>query len=310
MECEYCKKLLKTVSSLNYHRKNNKKCSEIQKKMSNDNELDKIKLENSKLLSENKTLTDKYNKLKVEMSKMKEYIIKIETENNIYSKDHETVTTIAKQPKSTTNHSNYNLSVVNYNLIKDRFSDVINNAPTSQFYEGQRSIGRFVAPCLQNEDGTKMIACTDYSRNVFVYKDEKGNINKDIKCKNLANIIEPIATAKVNELMKEDIDKRSKIYRIKSLRKDIISRKEDIEKLENFLQGLEKSSPHWCYIRDQISQKENDIEMYNIELMNIDNEDYIDDNKYYDEKLYTAADDIKDMKNNTNKFSKTISELV
>jgi hypothetical protein len=246
------------------------------------------------------------------MSKMKEYIVKIETENNIYSKDHETITTIAKQPKTTTNNNNnnYNLSVIDYNIVKDRFSDIINNAPTSEFYDGQRSIGRFVAPCLQNEDGTKMLACTDYSRNVFVYKDEKGNINKDIKCKNLANIIEPIATAKVNELMKEDIDKRSKTVRIKSLRKTIISRKEDIEKLENFLQGLEKGSQHWCYIRDQILQKENDIEMSNIELMNINREDCVNDNKYYDEKLYTAADDIKDMKTNTNKFSKTISELV
>ena len=31
MECNYCKKSLKTLSSLNYHKKNNKKCLEIQK---------------------------------------------------------------------------------------------------------------------------------------------------------------------------------------------------------------------------------------------------------------------------------------
>ena len=43
-----------------------------------------------------------------------------------------------------------------------------------------------------------MITCTDYSRNVFVYKDKNGNINKDIKCKNLADLIEPIASAKAD----------------------------------------------------------------------------------------------------------------
>lgn len=43
-----------------------------------------------------------------------------------------------------------------------------------------------------------------YARNVFVYKDKNGNINKDIKCKNLADLIEPIASAKADELIKED----------------------------------------------------------------------------------------------------------
>ena len=30
MECQFCKSILKTLSSLNYHMKNNKKCLEIQ----------------------------------------------------------------------------------------------------------------------------------------------------------------------------------------------------------------------------------------------------------------------------------------
>ena len=32
MECNFCKSILKSVSSLNYHIKNNKKCLEIQSK--------------------------------------------------------------------------------------------------------------------------------------------------------------------------------------------------------------------------------------------------------------------------------------
>ena len=62
-----------------------------------------------------------------------------------------------------------------------------------------------------------MLSCTDYSRNVFVYKDKNGNINKDIKCKNLADLIEPIATAKADELLKEDCINKEKSYRLTEL---------------------------------------------------------------------------------------------
>ena len=142
------------------------------------------------------------------MNELKEKNIKLESENNIYKKDHETVTSIAKQPKITNNYNN--LSVYNDDVIKDRFTSAMNNIKPSDLYDGQKSIGRFVAPCLQNDDGTKMITCSDFARNVFIVKDEEGNLNKDIKCRNLASIIEPIATAKVDELIKEDNDKRWK----------------------------------------------------------------------------------------------------
>ena len=111
--------------------------------------------------------------------------------------------------------------------------------------------------------------------------------------------------------MKEDYDKRSKINRFKFLRKHIISRKEDIEKLENHLQGLKKETQQWYYIKSQILQKENDNERDNIELRNMDDdEDLKNDDEYCDEKLIVAADDIKEMKTDSSKFSKTISELV
>ena len=316
MECEFCKSILKTISSLNYHKKNNKKCLETQKIVTTDNELqitiNNLNYENAKLVFNNKTLINKNKKLELEISKMKKYIVKLEAENTIYSKDHETLTSIAKQPKTTsTTNNNYNLCIYDDNLIKDRFSIAINNIKPSDLYDGQKSIGRFVAPCLQNDDGSKMFSCTDFSRNVFVYKDTNGNINKDIKCKNLANLIEPIATAKVNELMKEDYDKRSKINRFKFLRKHIISRKEEIEKLENHLQGLKKETQQWYYIKSQILQKENDNERDNEELRNMDDdEDLKNDDEYCDEKLIVAADDIKEMKTDSSKFSKTISELV
>ena len=60
MECEFCKSILKTISSLNYHKKNNKKCLETQKIVTTDNELqitiNNLNYENAKLVFNNKTL--------------------------------------------------------------------------------------------------------------------------------------------------------------------------------------------------------------------------------------------------------------
>ena len=375
MNCEFCKNKLKTTSSLNYHKKNNKNCLSIQsqinagklesalvscshcskifsisninkhsstcKKKKNtiesfQSKINKLKEMNIKLEFEKNYIQSDNEKLQSEISKLKEiniklefennYLIsdieelqseinelydvkemniKLEVENNIYKKDHDTITSIAKQSKINT--TNYNLSVYDDNIIKNRFTTAISNATPADLYDGQKSIGRFVAPCLQNEDGTKMIACSDFSRNIFITKDCEGNVNKDIKCRNLANLIEPIATAKVDELMKEDNDKRWKFNRILFLKKNIITKEEEIDKLENHILGLKKETQKWYYTKSQILQNENDIKIFMNELEKIEEDDA---KKYSDDKLVVAADDIKDMKKDSGKFSKTISELV
>ena len=363
MNCEYCKNSLKTLSSLNYHKKNNKQCLLLQKKLevkiesalilcefcsknfstsninihvknckkrkennekllekyTNDNkklQLDNKKLQsdNKKLQLDNKKLQLDNKKLQLELNELKEKYIKLEAENNIYKKDHDTVTSIAKQPKTTNTYNN--LSVYNDDVIKDRFTSAINNIKPSDLYDGQKSIGRFVAPCLQNDDGTKMITCSDFARNVFIVKDDEGNLNKDIKCRNLANIIEPIATAKVDELIKEDNDKRWKVNRLNILKKQLMNRETDIENLENHLLGLEKYSQKWCYVKEQIIQKEkeNELDFEELEQLDEDNNNVVHHHHThvinYDEKLAVAADDIKEMKKDSSKFSKTLSELV
>jgi len=375
MECNFCKNKLKSIASLNNHKKNNKKCLEIQKKTTNsidsslvlcvfceksftkinthypvckikknkdfeklrsnfeklqsDNEklktdfnviqknLEKLQSHTEKIEIDNEKLVNSEKSLQVEIIELKEINIKLETENNIYKKDHDTITSLAKQPKNTTNtNNNYNLSVYDDKIIKDRFTLAINNVKPSELYDGQKSIGRFVAPCLKNDDGTTMISCTDSSRNVFVYKDSEGNINRDIKCKNLATLIEPIATARVDELIKEDSDKRYKINKISSLKKQIMDRREQIERLEDHLLGFRKDTQKWHYVKSQILKKENENELAEEELERLENdsEDVVIPEYHIeldcDEKLVIAADDIKEMSKDSCKFSKTISEFV
>ena len=398
LKCEFCRNELNSLSSLNKHKKTNKKCLEIQQKTSDNvhskrtlckycgknvsnvnrhfltckskkekdnqklqSENDKLQSENDKLQSENENLrsenenlrsengnlrsgnknlqsenedlrcvTKKFKKfkkennelketmfpLKTENDELKELIFTLKAENNIYKKDHETVTSMAKQPKINTNNTNtYNLSVYDDNIIKDRFILAINNAKPSDLYGGQKSIGKFVAPCLKNDDGTSMISCTDSSRNVFVYKDSAGNINKDIKCKNLANLIEPIATAKVDELIKVDNGKRYKITKIERLKNDIIKRQDEIKSLEEHILGFRKDSTGWKQVMDRICKKEdsNEQDFKELEKLQNDENDEVEEQYIvfdYDEKLADAAEDIKEMKTDSCKFSKTISELV
>ena len=359
MECEFCKNKLTTKSSLNYHKKSNKNCLDIQsklnsivvsvligcdfckKKFSSSNmqtHLLTCKKKKKNLDEEQKSIIQKQqneinelkethqneiNELTVELkekyqneiNELKEVIASLRAEVNIYKKDHETITSIAKQPKTTTNNTNYNLSVYDDNLIKDRFSLALNNIKPSDLYGGQKSIGHFVAPCLKNDDGTSMISCSDSSRNIFLYKDSDGNINKDVKCKNLANLIEPIATAKVDELIKVDNSKRYRLKRKENLRNDIIKRRDEIEKLEAHILGYRKDSDRWNQVNNQILRKICENERDGEEFENLGNDEIeVVENPYFvidcDEKLACAADDIKEMKKDSCKFSKTISELV
>ena len=315
MECEFCKNILKTLSSLNYHKQNNKNCLSIQ---SSKNYGVKSSLISCKFC-EKKFSTSNINK-HISICKKKKNNLEEQTddennkmkENNIYKKDHETVTIMAKQPKTNNNNNNYNLSVYDDNIIKNRFSMAINNIKPSDLYDGQKSIGRFVAPCLKNEDGSKMIYCSDPSRNVFVYKDSHGNINKDIKCKNLASIIEPIATAKVDELLDEDFEKVRKKNRFLEIKKKIISREKDIDNLENHIKGFKENTDSWYNVKNRIFQKHKETELDIIEMENLQRN--FNENEYnnecYDDRLSNAADDIKDMTKDSSKFSKTISELV
>ncbi len=105
-------------------------------------------------------------------------------------KDHQVITNMAQQPKTTTNTNNIvnNLAVYDNKTITDRFTYVLSNIKPTDLYDGQESISKFIAPCLKNEDGTQMYKCTDYSRGIYIKKDHNGNIVKDINGKNLVEL--------------------------------------------------------------------------------------------------------------------------
>ena len=179
-------------------------------------------------------------------------------------------------------------------------------------YDGQESISRFIAPCLKNDDGTQLYKCTDYSRGVYIKKDQHGNIIKDINGKNLVELIEPIASKKAEELLQEDTVKRDKHRKIKYLKKHIENQYEEIENVRNHMKGYEVNSASWRYQNDRLKMIENDIERCIGEQEELENEVINGDEiiEVFDEKLTDGVHDIKNMKKDSSKFSKKLSRIL
>lgn len=222
MICEYCKKTLSSKSNLNYHQQNNKTCLAIQQRES-DNEI-KIALVSCEFcndfFSEQNLLrhlkkckiqpiTEKFKKEKdieieqikkekdIEINKLKEKInqltleiVSLKTENNIFSRGHEEIFNLARQPKTTKN--NNNITVKN-NFFNDteKIKEIINSKlDRFDIAAGQKGIAQFTAKnLLKNEDGLLNYVCTDPSRGIFNLVDENGECEKDVKASKLTNLL-------------------------------------------------------------------------------------------------------------------------
>jgi len=346
MNCEFCENLLSNKYTLSFHQKNNKKCLEIQKiklKSNVNSSLQNCEFCNKNFISSNlkihlisckvKKKIDNENIEKINLEKEKEYENKIlelekinleqqikiselqvelQTYKNIYEKDHQVISIMAQQPKTTTNSNTNNivnnLAVYDNKAIADRFTDVLSNIKPSDLYDGQESISRYIAPCLKNDDGTQMYKCTDYSRGVYIKKDHHGNIIKDINSKNLVELIEPIASKKAVELLEEDNNKKDKQRRLRYLKKYIETQYDEIENVRNHMKGYEINSSSGNV---RIKMLENSINKHMEEQEELENEgiDELDD-EVCDDKLTDGVNDIKNMKKDSSKFSKKLSKIL
>jgi len=228
MECEFCNTYLKTLSSLNYHKKSNKKCLEIQnktdeifsiceycdKKMTNqslkkhllickykllkqENELLKQEIINYKFeIDELKKENDDNKQLQIEnneeIKKSQMRIVELEAVNKIYLQGHEVVQKIAMQPKTTMNN-NDNRIKINNNFFDnpERIKQMIDEKLTKDYIsEGQKGVAQFACNnLLKDENGNMNYICSDPSRHIFKFKNSEGNIEKDIKANKLTNML-------------------------------------------------------------------------------------------------------------------------
>jgi hypothetical protein len=350
-KCEFCNAILKSMSSLNQHKKITKYCLKIQNKNNEnkfichycennfttkqsltnhlkickekdinihiENEEKIIDLEGEiKLLNEEiRTLNDRINEQNIIISKL-------EAENNIYKKDHDslnkiysinndTLLDIAKQTKNTYNTVN-NLAVYDIDKITEHFTNKLEYMTKEDIINGQRGIANIIAPCLQDENGNKMLSCTDRSRLVFTKVDSNKNKIKDIELKELASVIKPLAIKKADEILIDHNKSREKAFRIDFLKDKIKDYNKYIEHFNNNISKEYNEKRKRDYMQ-KVEEYENNIIECNLEIESYNNDNIYgltEDKEEENDKILDGHTDIKQLDTESSKFARQVCKLL
>ena len=220
MECNFCNKMFSSRSSLNAHQKTTKYCLKLQGKIEKNNfkcefcnksfttkqylsihgelcnkEIRQIIKEKEKEFEEKLKVKEIEHELKQKVKEIEHELKQknAELKGQLISlkEDHETLKEIAKQPKNSTTNNTLNItSSIDFDNI-EKIKDVIRNDFNINYaINGQKGIARFVKDkLLKDENGNLLYICTDPSRQIFKYKDNKGEIRKDVEAKKLTEYI-------------------------------------------------------------------------------------------------------------------------
>jgi len=214
-ECVFCKKTFTTNSNLKKHQRTTKKCISIQLESKSDIEtelfkckycnkdfttkqyfekhlnicVDKLKDENAVLASQLSAAQDRIIELENQLK-----TVRLEVENELIKERNDkletTVEEIAKQPK---NQQINNKIIITTPL--DLSSQAVQQAIETNFSHehltmGQKGVARFAYDnMLKDEQGKLKYICTDPSRQVFQYKNDKGVIQKDVRATKLTKAL-------------------------------------------------------------------------------------------------------------------------
>jgi hypothetical protein len=289
IECEFCQKEYKTISSLNHHMKTAKFCLKIQNKeiiikeykcefcnyifknkrnlqthitickhksiFERENKIKEKHVEEIRLIKENNDkvvhlIKEKYEQ---EINEQKIYIASLEAKIEIYEKDHNVISDIAKQTKITntsTNNIINNLAVYDIDKITENFSNKLEYMTKEDIMNGQKGIANMLAPCLYDQNGNKMITCSDKALLVFTKIDENNNKTKDIELKNLVSVIKPLALQKADKIVDEHNKLKENIYTIENLKCENKEYEKYIQNFQEIIDDYRKSNTHKKLIAD------------------------------------------------------------
>ena len=115
---------------------------------------------------------------------------------------HNNINTNIGNTKTTTKTQNLIISDWRPEVIQDKVED---NFKLEHIEDGIKGVARFATKyIIQSEDGVKSYHCTDANREVFMYKDEDGVVQKDIKARKLKNAIKEPILKKTAELSTDE----------------------------------------------------------------------------------------------------------
>jgi len=230
-KCEYCEKLFSTKSNLTNHHKTAKYCID-KRKNGNINEYKcccETIFTSKKNLDRHKKTCNIYDviqpykdeniKIQNENIKLQNENIKFENQNKIYLEQikelQDKLTSIAlagisKSTTTTNNINNINNKILNISPLDLNDSEKLKNILDSKFdtnyiLDGQKGLAHFAKDhFLKDDDGNLNYVCTDPSRQTFKYKDELGDIQKDVKAKKLTKILIDAGLKEKNNTISND----------------------------------------------------------------------------------------------------------
>ena len=236
--CNYCNNKFNTRSALNNHIKNAKYCLIIQGKIIKQKEFKcpfcLKNLSSKQKLNEHENICNKKsyislenqidilnNKLREQEEKYKEQLreqeekykeqLREQKENcKELQKTIERLSLRAIDKPTTTNNTTNNILNITSSIDFKNVNDIkkIIDDDYNEIYamNGQKGAARFlVDKFLTDENGNLKYVCTDPSRHIFKFKNNKGEIKKDVEAKKLTNyIIDGGIRNKINEVLKDN----------------------------------------------------------------------------------------------------------
>ena len=197
-KCEYCDKILSTKQSVLQHLNtcDKKKDKQIENFYKEIKELKEELREKEKSLIKIKTQNEHYEKqIKTQNEHYEKQLEKQENNYQQQIKDlQDKLDRIANKaidkPTTTTNNILTIASPIDFNDIDKAKYIIDKNLDINYVVDGQKGLARFVKDkILTDDDGKLTYLCSDPSRNVFKYKDNTGEIKKDVEAKKLTNYI-------------------------------------------------------------------------------------------------------------------------
>jgi len=209
-QCQYCEKIFSSKSNLSNHQKTAKFClnkrniiNEEYKCICKKNFTTKIVFDRHKEICNIFVTNNKIQiyldqlKLKDEQIKNKDEQLK-DKDNHIKDLENKLANiALAGVNKTTTinNINNINNKILNISPLDLNNSEKIKSILDSKFdhnyiIEGQKGVAQFLVDhYLKDDEGKLKYICTDPSRQIFKYKDDLGDIQKDVKAKKLTKTL-------------------------------------------------------------------------------------------------------------------------
>ena len=249
MKCECCQKVFGYKQNFDRHLKDNKGCETLQQVKEQMNDIEDM---NTKLLEEVKEKTEVI--ISHEL-----YILQLQEDNDLLRKALKN----AETPRTVINN-NIILNIIDLKQIEKKLLKSIKKKSYVDLLDGLEPYLDAFASSLNTSD-SKMYICTDHSRQIFAYKDDKGNIKKDYNGETLFQLEEKVKPLAIQKLT-DRFNYWLKTPEENILRRELRELEEKIVSMYNHRKGHLFNSKEYNRIEENISNMEKQVYAINCQL--------------------------------------------